>query len=173
MHQNYLRNIAYSHIKDQFFRLIEACGGMDKAATHTRVGKTALYNYANRNQADAFPPADVIQDLEFIAGYPYVSEAISRSQGFITVDIRDDIPNFDVTKSMAEMAKEYSDVFAKTGMALSDGTMTPAEAAEVLPEIAEAAQTLMQFERMVRQLANLKPTSLTKGALELRGQIDE
>jgi hypothetical protein len=167
------RNIDYVTLKDSFHKLIDRCGGIESAASKTRVGATSLYNYANRNMADSFPPIDVVYDLECHARTANVTESMCGMHGLLPVQLDCSDTEITVSQSIAELAKEHADVFAKTAEAMSDGQLTPAEAVVVLPEIAEAMHALMRFERQVRALADLKPTALGQHAADLRGQNDD
>lgn len=62
--------------------LVRACAGGAEAAKACRVRQQDLSDYGNRDQPARFMPADVIRDLEAVAGRPIVTEVLAREQGF-------------------------------------------------------------------------------------------
>lgn len=64
--------------------LIEKAGGLEAAATRTRVGKSQLHEYGNPDKRD-FIPIDVVADLEADVGEPIVSRALAHTAGFALV----------------------------------------------------------------------------------------
>ena len=60
---------------------IEALGGLEAAASCTRVGRSQLSDYTN-SLADKFVPVDVVLDLESVGGNPRVASCLARALGF-------------------------------------------------------------------------------------------
>lgn len=56
-------------------------GGLDAAASCTRVGRSQLFDYGNIG-TDKHIPVDVALDLEMISGNPRISRAMASAQGF-------------------------------------------------------------------------------------------
>lgn len=59
-------------------RLITACGGLEEAAAHCRVGRSNLSNYQNPDQS-ASMPADIIAELEEYCGEGIYSRALAEA----------------------------------------------------------------------------------------------
>jgi len=65
-------------IKTATSALIEECGGVEAAATITRVGKSQLSDYANPHKPDVVIPADVAADLEATTHAPLITAVLAR-----------------------------------------------------------------------------------------------
>ncbi|HVO92521.1 MAG TPA: phage regulatory CII family protein [Terriglobales bacterium] len=63
-------------LKQRFSLLIDKCGGVKNAELMTRVGQRVLYEYANPDRSDLFPPVDIVADLEKPTGAHFVTEAM-------------------------------------------------------------------------------------------------
>jgi hypothetical protein len=59
--------------------LIDACGGLEEAASACRLNKSRLSDFQNPNSG-SFMPADVIVDLEAYCGEPLYSREIFESR---------------------------------------------------------------------------------------------
>ncbi len=70
----------YLKINARMKRLVEAVGGGKEAASLTRVNETSISNYLNVHH-EQFMPADVIADLERVAGEPLLSGLIAELSG--------------------------------------------------------------------------------------------
>ena len=70
----------YLKINARTKRLVEAVGGGKEAASLTRVNETSISNYLNLHH-EQFMPADVIADLECVAGEPLLSGLIAELSG--------------------------------------------------------------------------------------------
>ncbi|WP_421782660.1 hypothetical protein [Kiloniella litopenaei] len=70
----------YQKIVARTRRLVEAVGGGKEAASLTRVNETSISNYLNINH-EQFMPADVVADLERVAGEPLLSGLIAELSG--------------------------------------------------------------------------------------------
>lgn len=76
-----LPSVSYAAIKAASRRLVEQAGGVESAATVTRVGKSSLGNYGDVKN-DHFIPADAIADLERDIGQPIVTRELARLAGY-------------------------------------------------------------------------------------------
>lgn len=158
-------------LKTACSNLIEYNGGCAAVADKTRVGASALYNYTNRNNATCFAPLDIIYELESAAGTYPVTHALCRAHGIIPITIKTSDDHSAIAQSIAKIAKEQSDIFEKTALAMADGTLTPREAASILPEINDSISALLEFETLVRSVADSMPDALAVSAQSLRGEV--
>ena len=124
-------------LRIKFGELLARAGGLEAAASFCRVGKSTLARYASTAAADAecFAPVDVVRDLEALVGEPIVTATLcSMADGVFVALPPAPATRVDLLQLMAAQAKEQSDVTSAICIALSDGTMTPAEAAVALAE---------------------------------------
>lgn len=68
-------------------RLVAAVGGLEAAASVCRHNKTALAAAYDPHQPDRFVPADVVADLELVAGQPIVTAVLARLSGHALVPV--------------------------------------------------------------------------------------
>ena len=71
----------YHRLKAATRRLIKLCGGVEQAATVTRVEKSVLGDYASHDKMQFFIPADVAADLEAECGQTVVSKLLVELGG--------------------------------------------------------------------------------------------
>ncbi len=84
-----LPNDVYLTIKAATRNLAKLCGGVEAAATETRIEKTGVGDYGNINKMGSFAPVDVIADLEMAAGEPVVTRALAKIAGYALVPTAD------------------------------------------------------------------------------------
>ena len=75
----------YRRIKALFRRLVKLSGGLCEAAEITRYEKSRLSDFQNPHHS-AFPPADVIADLEAEVGEALVSRELVRLVGELNLE---------------------------------------------------------------------------------------
>lgn len=117
--------------------LIRQVGGLAKAATLCRVGKSTLARYTSNNPEDAecFVPVDVIHDLERHAGEPLVTVELCQLAGGAFVSHPKVPPSREeLLAQLAAQAKEQSDLTTAICAAVADGEVTREEAALALLE---------------------------------------
>lgn len=124
--------------------LIEACGGLEEAASACRVRKSALSGYQTATDPSTMP-ADVIDALEEYAGQgPIYSGVIAERRMF-------PVPVTGCLKELAfDLAQESMDVVQAVRDALSDGRLTPND----LDRIAQAereAEIALERVRALRR----------------------
>ncbi len=122
----------YNALKTAFKLLVQDLGGLEAAATVTRVQRSQLSDYSNINHAvPSFAPADIILDLETVAGTPHVTAALARSQGYELVPVEAHTDH-ELSVLMAHLGRDVSGVFATASEALADSVITEAEAHDLL-----------------------------------------
>jgi hypothetical protein len=72
-----LENPDHDVLKRATRRQIKACGGLEAAATMTRVGKTELGYYQGLQHPDRFAPIDVVADLMANGGGLHILDALA------------------------------------------------------------------------------------------------
>ncbi len=132
--------MTHAALKTAVLVVVRKLGGLDAAATCCRVGATNLQQYGSQAHPDRHIPADVILDLEAIAGEPIITAALARAQGYrlepVTVRTSGDVisPAQRLMRASAELSNQLLD-------ALEDQTISPAERDSLLAqaELARAA----------------------------------
>lgn len=119
--------------------LIEAVGGLDRAADLCRTGKSQLSDYENRNVL-AFMPSDVIEDLEAVAHDAPVTRLLARARGFILVEMQSGADPKDLAKSVIDLMCEVGDVADAIRSGARDGKWTGAEIVAVLEQLDQLDQ---------------------------------
>jgi hypothetical protein len=125
-------------IKTAFKRLVVLAGGVDAAATITRVGRTILSDYGVPQLPDRHVPADVLLDLEMIAGAPLVTEALASAQGFILLPVN--VGEGDVAEALARVSQSAGKTLSDGLQALRDG-LPDAERGVLIRDLTELSRT--------------------------------
>lgn len=147
----------YKALKTRFRQLVDEFGGAEQAATRTRVGATALYNYGNLNSPDNYPPIDVIMDLERDCGQPVVTRELANASGYLMIEHLSVAPSVDkIAVALAAVGRESSDVFALAAKNMADGKVSPQEAQALLRQVDEGITALIAFAAMLRPIADHK-----------------
>ena len=76
-----LENPDHEALKRATRRQIKACGGLEAAATMTRVGKTELGYYQGLQHPERFAPIDVVADLTANGGGLHILDALAGLAG--------------------------------------------------------------------------------------------
>jgi len=141
--------IAQRHIKRATRALVDAVGGGLRGAGLCRVRQQDLSDYGNRDQPQRFMPADVIADLEAVAGYPFVTQALAREAGFELVKL----PEADLGAGadwpvlLSRFAKEGGEVMAQIAIHAADGiTASEVRKSNLIAEINEAMAILVNMK---------------------------
>ncbi len=154
--------LARARIKQAFARLCRQAGGIEGAATLTRIGKSQLARAASPHEPTTFPPADVIVDLEsYVAGlrrrpadHPMVTRALAAAAGFDLVALPEARARRDWIDYLARVSKETGELLAKAGEALADGDISSAEIA--------AARLIDEAEDMIRAAVEIRAALIAR-----------
>lgn len=144
----------YLRLKGATADLLDANGGETDAAGRTRVGQTDLSRYQSRNPDHAlrFMPIDVVADLEQAAGAPLVTRILAEMADCLLVPLPRGGTG-EVAMRTGRSAKEFGDVMTRIGLALADGTISEAEASDILTEIRECLLEFSALAEAVRRAA--------------------
>ncbi|MFT8463158.1 phage regulatory CII family protein [Acetobacter persici] len=130
----------YSHrfvpgLKTATKQAVEHVGGIDAAATISRVGRTQFSDYSNR-QRDGMVPVDVALDLDHCAEKPLILAAMAHALGYVLIPQHVGVGDFG--HDMGEFAVTSGEVLSTAVRILSDGRIDPHEADEIAPKLAHA-----------------------------------
>ncbi|AJP72283.1 phage regulatory CII family protein [Sphingomonas hengshuiensis] len=138
---------ALRHLKHRTRMLIEAVGGLDAAATYTRIGKSDLQRCYSFEHPDRFLAIDVAVDLERVAadreGAPHLIGAVCDMIGGAFAALPAGVPcDGDLIGSVGSVAREAADVTQAICAAIADGPMSEARIDAIRIEIAQAHAAL-------------------------------
>jgi hypothetical protein len=134
-------------------RLIGELGGLEAAASCTRVRPSVLSDYGNPH-SERMVPVDVTLDLERIAGRPLVTAALASLQGYalLPLDARGDD---DIARHLARIGASVASLFARAAEALRDGVVDDAERQDLLFRLAEVGRTVTAAQSGLSAAAQL------------------
>lgn len=118
---------------------LQRLGGLDAAATCCRVGRSNLSDYGSLAHPDRHIPADVILDLETIAGEALITAALARAQGYRLEPVAAQ-RNGDVVSPTQRLMRAAADLSAQLLDALDDQTISGDERDGLLATAALARQ---------------------------------
>jgi hypothetical protein len=108
---------AYLALKSKFRRLLDLCGGIDGAASSTRIARSQLHNCGSATTAQ-FPTIDVVLDLERAAGEPIITAELAAAHNMALVPRKagtaEPAQATDILSLNARVASEMGDVLRVT-----------------------------------------------------------
>lgn len=116
-------------------RLITACGGVEGAASLTRVGKTVLSDYGNATRTDHFMPLDVVVDLTADTGVTAVIEAMAALSGGVFIPAKSLRRDMSLSQAVADFMAESADVLKSVSVSMRDGRLTMREKQDIVRQI--------------------------------------
>jgi len=131
-------------LKEAEARLIKTVG-VERAADLLGRGRSQIYRYTDPAEPDAHLGADQIRILEGAAGNPIVTGFLAAEAGCAVMDMRDDSVDGDVPRDVAAFADRSSALYAAWAQSLSDGTLDPSEAGELVAKVDRVMGALAQL----------------------------
>ncbi len=125
---------AYNALKTGTKQVLADLGGADAAVTCTRVQRSQLYDYGNV-AVDKFTPIDVVLDLERVGGTPHITAALARAQGYMLMPIEIARDRSELSALMAEIGRDFGELFATAATALSHDKLTEQERLDLVREL--------------------------------------
>ncbi|RZJ47453.1 MAG: hypothetical protein EON87_01055 [Brevundimonas sp.] len=128
-----LNAIEHAHLAR---RLIEAVGGLERAASICRVSQGVLSTYQNPNRPECNMPSDVVSALQIAGGDAIMSKAqLAEVDEPLTVIA-------DPMLHACGLVKEAADVLGAVQASLADGTVSASDFARCDHELAEIEQRI-------------------------------
>jgi len=114
-------------LKDAVTALVKECGGLERAASLTRVSPSSMQRYTSPADHDYQMPVDVALALEMSCGVPHVTRFLAMETKHVLVNTspHDDTP---LAVDVAKVGQEMAELFQKFGSAIADGKICKAEA---------------------------------------------
>lgn len=100
---------------------VGALGGIDAAASVSRVGRSTIADYYNR-QCQQVIPLDIAVALDQCAQHPHLLSAMAHAEGYGLLPLQ--IGHGDVAQDMENIATSAGELMAETVRALADGVVT-------------------------------------------------
>ena len=139
--------LAHAHLKRATRDLVDAVGGGARGSGLCRVRQQDLSDYGNRDQPGRFMPADVIRDLEAVADWPFVTEALATERGFVLFRLPEpEDATGDWPVMLAKFGKEAGEVVSKVATHVLGGiTAREVRDSGLIAEIDEALAVLVNM----------------------------
>lgn len=149
-------------IKTATKKAIQHLGGIDAAATISRVGRSQLSDYGNRNSPQVVP-VDVAVDLDTSAQEPLILAAMAHAEGFRLVPVKISGTGH-IPKELAKFSKFSSEVLQEGIESLEDGRVDVAEARAILEHLHPSRQAMDRLESALHKIiAEGKPHIVSGG----------
>lgn len=128
----------YGSLKDATRRLLDGVGGLDRAAELCRLKRTRLSQCASPYAEADYLPIDAVVSLELAARLRPVTDHLCARHGGVWLPLPSTAQSARWADDLAAVAREAGEVVARLAAALADGTVTAAEARELLRDVDEA-----------------------------------
>lgn len=122
-------------------KLVKRLGGVEAAGSISRWGKSALAEAYDLNRPDRALPADVIADLERVAGDPLVTAVLARLAGCALVPMPRAGGMEDA--AIAKVAEGTAELFAEWARAKADASLTAQERQAVAERLLTVSQVAL------------------------------
>jgi hypothetical protein len=147
-----LSELAYARVKSMTRALVERVGGIEAAAMFTRVGRSHIARYYEPHGLE-FMPADVVADLEDVAGAPILTRALADLAGYVLFPKPPSVADARWARELGRLAAETGDVMKRLGDSLADdGRISAAEAARIRKEVGEAMAELAVIDATLLEI---------------------
>lgn len=135
-------------LKTHLKRVLAQLGGIDAAASCTRVVRSKLAEYADASRPERHVPVDVLLDLELAAGAPLLTEALAAAQGFTLLPQH--VGEGDLAERLARVSQDAGQTMADAVRALRHG-MPDAERDGVISDLAVLMRDSGEALALLRQ----------------------
>lgn len=117
-------------LKDAYSHLVDACGGDVRAALIAQRSKSQIQRYTDEGEPEYQMPASVVIALEAARGEPIVTRYMALATGHVLLntEAKTSAP---LSQDLANVGKEMARLFEEVAVAMSDGSVTAAEAAAI------------------------------------------
>jgi hypothetical protein len=140
-------------LKTASHQLVDAAGGVAKAAQFTSTTHSRLSEAASPWHLNRFLSAIHVADLECVAGQPLVTRALAAMAGFDLVPKAGSRPQ-DFHHHLAHIIMETGDVESHLATSLRDGSISKAEAQQGAIEVQQAIDRLQALLSDFSRLAS-------------------
>jgi hypothetical protein len=143
-------------IKAAFEELVGRVGGQVPAEASCRVSQSTIQRYCSTldEHAALFPPADVIRDLEAVAGEPIVTSMLAGLAGYTIVrEPNVAAPSKDVFAALADLSREMSDITTAVCTGFNDGKFCDVDAARTIREVNDVIERAAQMRALLQSIA--------------------
>lgn len=131
-------------LKEAEAKLIKAVG-VERSADLLGRGRSQVYRYTDPAEVSDHLGIDQVRILEGAAGDPMVTAFLAAEAGCALMDLRNDTVDGDVPRDVAAFADRSSALYAAWAQSLSDGTLDPSEAGELVAKVDRVMGALAQL----------------------------
>ena len=131
-------------LKEAEARLIKTVG-VERSADLLGRGRSQVYRYTDPAEMNDHLGIDQVRILEGAAADPIVTAFLAAEAGCALMDLRNDTVDGDVPRDVAAFADRSSCLYAAWAQSLSDGTLDPSEAGELVTKVDRVMGALAQL----------------------------
>jgi len=131
----------YLGLKARWHQLVREAGGTAYAAALTGTYESRISEWGANQHLDKFPPLDKIADIELDRGIPLITRYLADLHGYDLVQ-REAHQERGIHSHFNSIVTEVAELQTRMATAMSDGTITDQECAEIAKEAQEAANAL-------------------------------
>lgn len=141
---------AGSYLKKHTEALVKAVG-VEAACDATGKSKATIGRYYSDHDehADRFMPVDAVAQLEAVAGFPHVTQALAELSGaHIDFDARrpNDMSTGGVNSDVIALSQRFAMLMSEYQQSITDGLITVTEAKRLLRETSQLQQVLVDMK---------------------------
>ena len=136
-------------LKAAFRRAVLLAGGPSAAAAQTRVDAARLSRYGNPT-APEFPPIDVCEAIDALAGDDVILRMLAQLRGYDLVAHQASPQSADLTRQAGAIARDSGDLISTALDAARDGKLSPNEARAIDEAAADLESNVVRLRRGVR-----------------------
>lgn len=125
-------------LKTAFKRVLADLGGVDAAASCSRIGRSQVSDYGNIT-SDKMPPIDVVLDFEAITGQPHITAAMAGALGYelMPTDTR---PAHELAALLSRISLDNGQLLAQAAHVLASKKITSKQRHAMARELTDMVQ---------------------------------
>lgn len=141
----------YLAIKSATKRACEDAGSLQSIAAQTRIDPALLSRYGNPDRPE-FIPIDVAMDVDAISGGDRILRAWAKLRGFDLVRDERGVAVESMHRHIGAVGQESGELISEMCSAVSDGEVTPCEAARIEREAESVIDNAMLLQADCRRI---------------------
>ncbi len=143
-------------LKDAVSALVRQCGGLERAASLTRVSPSQMQRYTSPSEHDYQMPVDVALALEMSCGVPHVTRFLALETRHVLLNTapQDNTP---LAVDVANVGSEIGKLFEKFAAAMADGKVCVEEATAMEESAVRGINALVSMMADTRRIRKGEP----------------
>lgn len=139
--------------------MVREAGGQEACAMASdRIERHQSFSdYADRKKLDKFICIDTVAEIERFAGQPIVTRTLAELSGHVLIPLPV-VPGSAAKIDLitAKAVQSFGQMLAELAEAKADGAITPDEAKELHPQIAELITKLVKLDRQIEAVSQVE-----------------